>query len=940
MNARAAVAGPAPRSAAAVPVRLGHARDPAEQRAEARASALLAPAAASPSGPSAPPLPGAGAPGLPFAGGQQLAASERAYFEPRLQRPLGDVRVHRGPAAGLAARAIGARGFTQGREIVLGEPDSDGAIMAHELAHVADGEAGVVRRRPLNRDAVSRGLVPREIAAQSDVEAQALYDYLTSLAQTGYLDDPAFAENYGLVRADIERRHHVGATPPKAAEPRPVPVPGIRGADSAATLVSIMQAVAGMQQIASDASGGKFEIDWEGRKQIISGAGAAEIRQKAAAQLGDGLFRAVQMASLARGLYDQQSEADKKSWIVAPAIKFIGQIKDPGPVLRGLALSAEAQGAQAKALLAAGDLTGAARLLASSETSARQASLLVHTYWEDIIATGEITQTVLEYTRDISLGVAVTIAAVLAAPLVAGVVAGVGLTGGLATVVSVVGTGALVGTGTGAVRGLAGAGGVALAGEGGSAAEVFDAFKKDGAEGAIDGFLAGAGGSAARALGPALGIGGKAGSQFLRRAAAQAIVNSGSAMVDALAHGASIEEAAKRGAIAAVVSLPGAAAGGVKSRLAQEIAAPLIAGGTAYAGAIANGAPPEQARRAATVAMTTALISGRAGRADDAALEARGRAIGKNARNTVAAVGGAVLIGTASGLEGARGTSGGGAAVSQVAGHAPVVQTPAPFAPRAPALATAASTAATDAATAAPPVQAPVVAAPATAAAAATNLVTAAPAAAKPVLPAGIAQPPLVAAPILPAAAPNLAAPAPAPAPVPAAPSATAAAATPAGPAAPAPAAATAPVVAGSSTPAAGQALVGSSRAQMRAAAQRLILSVPDHLLRFLLDATGRFHRQAGLTAHHELADHPELVQMGHITSNKLGGQERLMLQGAWENQFANVTLESPHIGGAVLEQPAISIGGIAVDLKTANFWESIGWLPAGTVSGAARVVP
>jgi hypothetical protein len=79
---------------------------------------------------------------------------------------------------------------------------------------------------------------------------------------------------------------------------------------------------------------------------------------------------------------------------------------------------------------------------------------------------------------------------------------------------------------------------------------------------------------------------------------------------------------------------------------------------------------------------------------------------------------------------------------------------------------------------------------------------------------------------------------------------------------------------------------------------------------------------------------------MGHIQSNKVGGQERLMLQGAWDNQFNNVTIESPHIGGSVLDQVAVSIGGVAVDRKTAQFWEEIGWLKSGTVAAAPKITP
>jgi hypothetical protein len=132
-------------------------------------------------------------------------------------------------------------------------------------------------------------------------------------------------------------------------------------------------------------------------------------------------------------------------------------------------------------------------------------------------------------------------------------------------------------------------------------------------------------------------------------------------------------------------------------------------------------------------------------------------------------------------------------------------------------------------------------------------------------------------------------------------------------------------------------ALVGTSRSQMRRVAARTIASDPDHPLSFLLNGRGRFKPTRGLS-HAELVDRPDLVQMGHIASNKLGGQERLMLQGAWENQINNLTIEAPRVGGAVLNQTAIDIGGIAVDLKTAQFWEKFGSLPGDTVQNAPRI--
>lgn len=75
--------------------------------------------------------------------GDALPGTVRAYFEPRLERDLGGVRVHRGAEAEASAHSLGARAYTVGRDVVFGAgqyaPDTpDGRrLMAHELAHVA-----------------------------------------------------------------------------------------------------------------------------------------------------------------------------------------------------------------------------------------------------------------------------------------------------------------------------------------------------------------------------------------------------------------------------------------------------------------------------------------------------------------------------------------------------------------------------------------------------------------------------------------------------------------------------------------------------------------------------------------------------------------------------------------------------------------------------------
>jgi soluble lytic murein transglycosylase-like protein len=93
---------------------------------------------------------------LRASGGRPLSASERAFFGPRFGRVFGDVRIHDGSEAAAAARAVNARAFTSGEDIVLGAErgdhsgDRERTLVAHELAHViSNGPAQglqVVRR--------------------------------------------------------------------------------------------------------------------------------------------------------------------------------------------------------------------------------------------------------------------------------------------------------------------------------------------------------------------------------------------------------------------------------------------------------------------------------------------------------------------------------------------------------------------------------------------------------------------------------------------------------------------------------------------------------------------------------------------------------------------------------------------------------------------------
>jgi Domain of unknown function (DUF4157) len=75
--------------------------------------------------------------------GQALDPASRSLFEPRFGRDFSDVRVHAGAQAAASARALNARAYNAGNDIVFDagqyRPDTSAGkrLLAHELAHVA-----------------------------------------------------------------------------------------------------------------------------------------------------------------------------------------------------------------------------------------------------------------------------------------------------------------------------------------------------------------------------------------------------------------------------------------------------------------------------------------------------------------------------------------------------------------------------------------------------------------------------------------------------------------------------------------------------------------------------------------------------------------------------------------------------------------------------------
>ncbi len=115
--------------------------------------------------------------------GRPLDAASLAYFEPRFGADFAGVRIFAGPSAAQSARTLGAQAYTAGTDIVFGREQyqpgtfAGRALLAHELAHVAQQKAG---------EAVAHGVVylkkNDEAPVASPAEVQRLVEEMRKLA--------------------------------------------------------------------------------------------------------------------------------------------------------------------------------------------------------------------------------------------------------------------------------------------------------------------------------------------------------------------------------------------------------------------------------------------------------------------------------------------------------------------------------------------------------------------------------------------------------------------------------------------------------------------------------------------------------------------------------------------------------------------------------------
>jgi hypothetical protein len=108
--------------------------------------------------------------------GAPLDADTRAFMEPRFGADFGAVRIHADGKAAASARAVNARAYTAGRNIVFAEREyapgaaSGRQLLAHELTHVLQQNPAEPGGEAVQRLAVATANTMPEVQRQADGE--------------------------------------------------------------------------------------------------------------------------------------------------------------------------------------------------------------------------------------------------------------------------------------------------------------------------------------------------------------------------------------------------------------------------------------------------------------------------------------------------------------------------------------------------------------------------------------------------------------------------------------------------------------------------------------------------------------------------------------------------------------------------------------------------
>ena len=148
--------------------------------------------------------------------GQPLDKATREFTEPRFGWDFSHVRVHTDEKAAESARAVQAKAYTVGRDIVFGagqygNTDSGRRLLAHELTHVAqqgNSPIGLHREQPYSDKSV-RHSSTSPIVRRSPLSEDPIHDPLLAKFRRDYGlppggIDPATGERVGPSDAEIK----------------------------------------------------------------------------------------------------------------------------------------------------------------------------------------------------------------------------------------------------------------------------------------------------------------------------------------------------------------------------------------------------------------------------------------------------------------------------------------------------------------------------------------------------------------------------------------------------------------------------------------------------------------------------------------------------------------------------------------------------------------
>jgi hypothetical protein len=231
-------------------------------------------------------------------GGQPLTESDRAFFEPRFGYDFSQVRVHTDTRAAETARAVNARAYTVGRDVVFGAGEyAPGAsagqrLMAHELTHVVQqGLSSSVAKiqRVVEGDITqmsitedwARNLNDDELEEQTNIAR----DQVMTLDPTTPEHDAA-RQNLQILEADVFRRIDEARGAYESACDRllengpyfdPNSTLFIEYGEANETLISLGEDMSDEPQGFQLPADQLLVIDESGQVQLISGEGVVEI---------------------------------------------------------------------------------------------------------------------------------------------------------------------------------------------------------------------------------------------------------------------------------------------------------------------------------------------------------------------------------------------------------------------------------------------------------------------------------------------------------------------------------------------------------------------------------------------------------------------------------------------------------------------------------------